>query len=99
MNFPLTSQFWKFSKKIVVLDKRNGEKRKRGKRTELGKRVGADDLLPEDEENEKPTSSKWKARKKRKVSRKVNDGMMTETVEFCVTFVKQSCICNFWILL
>ena len=39
------------------------EKRKRGKRIEPGKRVGANDFLSEDKENEKPTSSKWKARK------------------------------------
>ena len=49
------------------------EKRKRGKRIEPGKRVGANDFLSEDKENEKPTSSKWKARKERKVSRKVDE--------------------------
>ena len=35
--------------------------------------MGADDLLSEDKENEKPTSSKWKTRKKKKVSRKVDE--------------------------
>ena len=35
--------------------------------------MGANDFLLEDEENEKPRSSKWKARKERKVSRKVDE--------------------------
>ena len=61
------------------------EKRKRGKQIEPGKQVRADDLLSEDEENEKPTSSEWKARKKRKVSRKV-DKDENEDVWICESF-------------
>ena len=49
------------------------EKRKRGKRIEPGERVGANDFLSEDKVNEKPTSSKRKARKERKVSKKLDE--------------------------
>ena len=35
--------------------------------------MAAEYLLSEDKENGKPTSSKWKARKKRKVSRKIDE--------------------------
>ena len=80
MNFLLTSQFLMSSKKIVVLDKRN---RKRGKRIQPGKQVGANDFLSEDEGNEKPTSSKRKARNERKVSRKVDEDENDDV-----------CICN-----
>ena len=59
------------------------ENRKRGERIQPGKQVGANDFLSEDEGNEKPTSSKRKARNERKVSRKVDEDENDDV-----------CICN-----
>ena len=70
-------------KENCVVGQKKQENRKRGKRIQPGKQVGANDFLSEDEGNEKPTSSKRKARNERKVSRKVDEDENDDV-----------CICN-----
>ena len=102
MNFLLTSQFWKFSRKIVVLDKRNKKSEK--EESELSQENGWELMIcyqrmskmkNQHLQNGKQESKRKFQEKSLKMKIMICGFVMSvrkKTVRFCVTYVMQSSI-------